>query len=492
MTSKVSIMSSCVSASGAASGVTPTPPVPESRSRGESFRSRTDSAKSRPHSPLPQVLEGGGMTEEEKQNLDPDVEKEEMDVDGRQPLHASSKRLTVMKDRTMLMDSEASVYTQNSSRLSDAHQPTRPAALNLTQQPSPLLHTSWGSGPSSSAVGSGFVYPNSSKSSSMAYTPVPGIVSQLQVRQGTANDGHGSPSLLPSPITPNFASAMCMMIEDGRNKKSGVVSEEEKSLDMTQESSGLGNRIVVKDEDELPSRILNNSFNDTLPSTLEHTPEASCSSSPSVSMHLRHVDRNLSPSPEPVLQHRLAPPIVTNRTPSPLPSVAETFPSDPPSPLVPTNPPLSDSSPTPPPTQILPTYSSSSTPTQQPPSHLRPPKPNANGSSFPEQNRRRSIFLPHPNALKPLGVVQGAQGIAPGQSQMGPSGPQPPPPQQHMGQQGPPPRPHLFGVIHMALLMPPRPLAPPSQPPPRPGQLPQQQPCHNFEAQRFMGERRLI
>jgi len=205
--------------------------------------------------------------------------------------------------------------------------------------------------------------------------------------------------------------------------------------------------------EEEKQNILNNSFNDTLPSTLEHTPEASRSSSPSVSMHLRHVDRNLLPLPEPVLQHRLAPLIVTNRTPSPSPSVTETFPSDPPSPLVPTNPPLSDSSPTPPPTQILPTYSSSSTPTQQPPLHLRPPKPNANGSSFPEQNRRRSIFLPHLNAPKPLGVVQGAQGIAPGQSQMGPSGPQPLPPQQHIGQQGPPPRPHLFGVIRMALLM---------------------------------------
>ena len=49
---------------------------------------------------------------------------------------------------------------------------------------------------------------------------------------------------------------------------------------------------------------------------------------PSVSMHLRHINRNLSPSPEPVLQHRLAPLIVTNRTPSPLPSVGETFPSN--------------------------------------------------------------------------------------------------------------------------------------------------------------------
>ena len=77
-----------------------------------------------------------------------------------------------------------------------------------------------------------------------------------------------------------------MMIEDGRNDKSGVVSVEGKSLDTTQESSGLGNRIVVEDEDELPSRILNSSFNDTLSSTSEHMPEASRSSLPSVSMHL--------------------------------------------------------------------------------------------------------------------------------------------------------------------------------------------------------------
>ena len=486
-TSKVSTMSSRVSASGAASGVTPTPPVPESRSSmrgGESFRSRTDSAKSRPHSPLPQVLEADVMMEEEKSL---DLEKEEMDDDGRRPLPASSKRSTIMKDRTMSMDSEASVYTQNSSRLSDAHQPSRPAPLNLTQQPSPLLHTSWGSGPSSSAVGSGFVYPDSSKSSSMVYTPVPGIVSQLQVRRGTADDAHGPSSPLPSPITPNFASAMRMKIEDGRNEKSGVVSEdEEKSLDTTRDSSGLGSRIVVEDEDELPSRILNSSFNDTASSTSDHTPVASRSSPPSVSMHLRHVDRNLSPSPEPVLQHRLAPLIVTNRTPSPSPSVAEMFPSEPPSPLVPTNPPPSDSSSTPPPMQILPVDSSSSTSTQQPLSHLRPPKPNTNGSSFPEQNRRRSIFQPHPNAPKPLGVVQGAQGIAPGQGHMGPSGPQPSP-QYYMGQQGLPTRPHLFGVIRMALSMPPRPLPPQSQPPPRPGQQPQQQPPPHFRGPTIYG-----
>jgi len=105
----------------------------------------------------------------------------------------------------MSMDSEAAVYTQNSmSSVAPLSLPTtkatsRPASLNLTQQPSPLLHTSWGSssGSSSSTVGRGFVYPALSKSSSMAYTP--GVE-----REGTADIGHVSPALLPSPITPKF------------------------------------------------------------------------------------------------------------------------------------------------------------------------------------------------------------------------------------------------------------------------------------------------
>jgi len=103
-----------------------------------------------------------------------------------------------------------------------------------------------------------------------------------------------------------------MKIEDGKNEKSPVVSEdEERSLDTTQESPGLD---VVEDEDELPSLMLNSSFNDMLSSASEHTPKASRSSLPSVSMHLRHID---TPSPELVLQRRLALLIMTDRTPSP-------------------------------------------------------------------------------------------------------------------------------------------------------------------------------
>ena len=79
--------------------------------------------------PLPQVLKGDGTTEEGKQNLDSDLEKEEVDDDGHWSLHVLSKRSTLMKDRTMSMDSEASVYAQNSSRSPDGHQPPRPVLL---------------------------------------------------------------------------------------------------------------------------------------------------------------------------------------------------------------------------------------------------------------------------------------------------------------------------------------------------------------------------
>ena len=120
-----------------------------------------------------------------------------------------------------------------------------------------------------------------------------------------------------------------MKIEDGKNEKGGVISEDEgKSLDTTRESSGLGNRNVVEDEDELPSRI-NSLFNDKLfrlQGIRQRLLVRRCLRFRCTFVILNN--RNLSPSPEPVLQHRLAPLIVTNRTPSPLPSVGETFPSN--------------------------------------------------------------------------------------------------------------------------------------------------------------------
>ena len=266
MTSMAPTFSSRFSVNGAVSGITPTQPIPESRPStrgGESLCSKTDSAKSRQHLPLPQVLESDDTTEE-KQNLDSDVEKEEVDDDGHRPLHALLKRSTLMKNRTMSMDYEASVYTQNSSRLSDG---PRPVPLNLTRLPSNLRHCYtllgglvcrlplW-------EVGSCTLLRRNCRRWRIHLYPT---MFRSRRCEKTVDDGHGLPSPLPSPITPNFASAVCMKIEDGKNEKGGVVSEDEgKNLDTTQESSGLGNRIIVEDEDEFSSRILNSSFNDKL------------------------------------------------------------------------------------------------------------------------------------------------------------------------------------------------------------------------------------
>jgi len=58
-----------------------------------------------------------------------------------------------------------------------------------------------------------------------------------------------------------------MNIESGAVVSEGDnpgVQDDGKSLDTTRDSSGLSNRIVLEDEDELPSCILNSSFNVTL------------------------------------------------------------------------------------------------------------------------------------------------------------------------------------------------------------------------------------
>ena len=93
--------------------------------------------------------------EEDKPNEGSDVEKE-IDDDGDRPLREISGRSTLMKDRTMSVDSEASEYTQNSiSSVASLSSP----ATKASSRPAPLNpHHS--------------VYPASSNSSSMAYTPV--------------------------------------------------------------------------------------------------------------------------------------------------------------------------------------------------------------------------------------------------------------------------------------------------------------------------------
>ena len=87
-----------------------------------------------------------------------------------------------------------------------------------------------------------------------------------------------------------------MKIEGGAVSKNGNpdVQHGDRSLDTTQDSSGLSNHIVIEDKDELPSCIFNSTFNDILNSTFntthssERSLEASHLPSPWVSMHVHH------------------------------------------------------------------------------------------------------------------------------------------------------------------------------------------------------------
>jgi hypothetical protein len=185
--------------------------------------------------------------EEDKPNEDSDVEKE-IDDDGDRPLREISKRSTLMKDRTMSMDSEASVYTQNSmSSVAPLSSPatkisSRPAPLNLTQQPSPLLHTSWG-------ISIRFVVVCCRKRvriSCFVEIIVDGVHTcswrRCAKEQPISGQCVACIYLCLVRLPPNFASAMRMKIEGGviSEGSNPDIEDEEKSSDMTHDSSGLG------------------------------------------------------------------------------------------------------------------------------------------------------------------------------------------------------------------------------------------------------------
>ena len=139
-----------------------------------------------------------------------------------------------------------------------------------------------------------------------------------------------------------------------------------------------------------------------------------------------HDSPSSSPEPDLMLQSRLAPFIIANRTPSPafveeedekpkheLVDVEEeeerknTFDvnPEPPSPLVPSVPPRSQPTPSPSPTPVSASQSqtSKSPSATSSPSHPQPSLRDLRegGIQIPGTNQRRSLFLPHPNAPKP-------------------------------------------------------------------------------------------
>ena len=569
--SMASKMSRFSSSAGWTGSVALTPPLPDSSSVGRArtdsskswsdscARSRTDSMNTRSNvdslstSSEMKAVDGGSL-------LSSLAEASEMG--GQEPQESQqqddllSKRTTIMKERTMSMESAASVYTQNSclsapsqeaispgsnvnnnsdtpSTFSNANgkaapgaTSARPTPLSLSQSDvvkSSLLHTTWGTPPSSAVD-----RPSSAATeSSDLRTPMVGRVgggarAGVGIPLGFTEEGRkGSSDMM---VTGSFghgvngvgiASAMRQRLETERRSPTPEQAQNQRLIRNSSvrksfnQSDGLGHGIVVEDDDELPSRILDNSGSTFMSLTMTMSPEPMCDEDEenddinedcAAGVHDR---RSTLSSPDPelmMLRTHLVPLTIANRTPSP--SVFEDDGSndvrgsrratevededeeqvreegmvkEAPSPIIPTAPPINGSL-TPPPSQafipsspphnpVLPRTSSASTiRIDSPPIDLRPPLALSDireprGPLLPGSNQRQSLFLPHPNAPKSLG-----DGVV---SVTGLPGPDPGVPMYIAAQQQggwvrgpgvimPPARPGVIGVIRMALSAPPR------------------------------------
>ncbi|KAF5309492.1 hypothetical protein D9619_012495 [Psilocybe cf. subviscida] len=355
-------------------------------------------------------------------------------------------------DRTMSVDSEASVYTQDSSEAAKeatlgastgsnstgtstaagAHTTAttaRPAPLDLSKDAdvpsksvtSPLLHTSWGSAASSAQS---FAPPFDVNSPSFG-VQAHSLVGTLGVER--AGEVKSARAAVEERVTsPGLESAMRQRIEDEHVGEAG-----DRSVSTIVEGAGLGQGIVIEDDEELPSRIEDDGLgmDDTMTSS-----------------NTRHSRASGSPEPEANILHGLAPVlVVANRSPSPVDA-------------------------------------DSAIPAAVP----RPPR-SAGLSPFAASNQRRSIFLPHPGAPKAPSQVDGdntadqlpstAASTQPA-ARLASSPPlhgaqHTPPVHQHPHTYSPPapiPRPTLFQMIQISLTTPPRPLPPilPGMKPPPP------------------------
>ena len=493
-----------------------TPPLPDSSSNG---RERTDSNKSRPGSSARSRTDSMNT----RSNGDSSSTSSEMkavaggsllsslaeasEMGGQEPKaqeqeDLQSKRTTIVKERTMSVESAASVYSSLSeeaislgsnaknqsdspSTLSNANGKTRvatngrPTPLSLDVVQSPLLHTTWDTispavdGPSSATT-----------ESSDLHSPKVGIVGggvgiPLGLTEEGRRKGHGGVNGV------GFASALRQRLETERRSPTPEQTQNQRLIrnSSVRKSDGLGHAIVVEDEDELPSRILDNSVATFVTMSPEpifaEDEEKDVNEDRAAGIRDR---RSTSSSPDIDLMMPKIPLTIANRTPSPTGSEdvrgsrrsdedeeqerEEGMVKEAPSPIIPTAPPLNESffPSSPPHSPTVPRLSSASTIRADPPNELRPPLALSDireprGPLLPGTNQRRSLFLPHPNAPKSLG-----EGVVPVK---GLAGPDPGVPMYIAAQQqggwarGPggnmlPARPNVIGVIRMALSVPPR------------------------------------
>ena len=523
--SMASKMSRFSSSAGWTGSVPVTPPLPDSSSIGRtrtdsnkssSARSRTDSMNT---SSEMKAMAGGSLLSSlteasEMGGLEPQGSLHQDD------LH--SERTAIVKERTMSIESAASVYSSlseeaissgsNLNNHSDTPSTfsnvngkipgatnTRPIPLSLDVK-SPLLHTARDS-PLSFAIDR----PSSATTeSSDLHTPMVGTVGGgAGIPYGLTEEGRrkdtGGFGLGVNGV--GIASALRQRLETERRSPTPEQTQNQRLIRNSSvrrsftQSEGLGHRIVVEDDDELPSRILDNSVETTFvtmsPEPIYDEDEEDIKEERAARVH--NSRRSTSSSPEPDMMMLKMPLTIANRTPSPASDFEDDvtgsrrldevddedeeqkgMAKEAPSPIIPTSPPSNETSTPPPPQSSIPSsplhnstvprLSSASTVRVDSPSiDLRPPLALSDirepgGPLLPGTNQRRSLFLPHPNAPKSVGDgVISVKGLA---------GPDPGVPMYIAAQQqgwarGPggnvlPPRPSVIGVIRMALSSPPR------------------------------------
>ncbi|KAF7304946.1 Rab-GAP TBC domain-containing protein [Mycena kentingensis (nom. inval.)] len=298
-------------------------------------------------------------------------------VDLRQEPESSAR-----SEKTRSVDSDASVYTQASKRESidparlfaQVSAPTkhRPASLELVQsngEPSPLLHTRWGS-------------PNSSASPPSAQT-------------GFFDLGSGLASASSGSISPGGAASILRQrieLERGSPAGSNYTDTE------PQEETGLGSGIVIEDDEEPP------------PPSITDGPTSESPDDEFVEDMELEDDSAQEPEPG---HEALAPLVIADSLPPPNatwtapPSTAST---SPPSSVAAT--PLSPSSPASPEIPQPPPLQSPSAQHQPKPSlsELRGYMQAAENSPWDPSAGRTSLFLPHPNAPKPPPMASSQEG----------------------------------------------------------------------------------
>jgi len=292
----------------------------------------------------------------------------------------------------------------------------RPPPLSIATEDnashSPLLHTDWASptSPSASTVQTALPPPTASVYSPHLRQNTAANVPKMGLSQVEDNKTGGGEQIT------GMASIMRKRLETNRQSNETQHSDEMEKLEpndggVSFTSTGLGQGIVVDDDEELPSRILANGDDsdiygndDTFLGSREgdvsgtlDSPNPNEVESDAVQGQRSELE---SPSPRTSIG-RLAPLFVSNRTPSPA-MLSKNDDGDGTQTSSNSSQPGVSNSPSPPHRVLSPPSQRSSPPLS--PSQPRPP-PESNTPLRPRNNNirqeRRSLFLPHPNAPKP-------------------------------------------------------------------------------------------